>query len=80
MTDAPEFRGRIYKDITETVGATPLVVQAYWAAGGSEWFTDAQRSQALADGESKVRRSTSNPDMSGNRRSSTTPSRSSAIS
>ena len=25
MTDAPEFRGRIYKDITETVGATPLV-------------------------------------------------------
>jgi phosphoribosylformylglycinamidine cyclo-ligase len=25
-----------------TVGATPLVVQAYWAAGGSEWFTDAQ--------------------------------------
>jgi cysteine synthase A len=25
MTDAPEFRGRIYKDITETVGNTPLV-------------------------------------------------------
>jgi phosphoribosylformylglycinamidine cyclo-ligase len=24
-----------------TVGATPLVVQAYWAAGGSEWFADA---------------------------------------
>ena len=23
-----------------TVGATPLVVQAYWAAGGSDWFTD----------------------------------------
>ena len=21
-----------------TVGATPLVVQAYWAAGGSDWF------------------------------------------
>ncbi|MBC7940911.1 MAG: phosphoribosylformylglycinamidine cyclo-ligase, partial [Chitinophagaceae bacterium] len=33
-----------------TVGATPLVVQAYWAAGGSEWFADAQRSQALVDG------------------------------
>jgi phosphoribosylformylglycinamidine cyclo-ligase len=33
-----------------TVGATPLVVQAYWAAGGSDWFTDAQRSQALVDG------------------------------
>jgi len=33
-----------------TVGATPLVVQAYWAAGGSEWFADAQRAQALTDG------------------------------
>jgi phosphoribosylformylglycinamidine cyclo-ligase len=33
-----------------TVGATPLVVQAYWAAGGSEWFEDAQRAQALVAG------------------------------
>jgi phosphoribosylformylglycinamidine cyclo-ligase len=33
-----------------TVGATPLVVQAYWAAGGSGWFGDAQRSQALVAG------------------------------
>ena len=33
-----------------TVGATPLVVQAYWAAGGSEWFADAQRSSALVEG------------------------------
>ena len=33
-----------------TVGATPLVVQAYWAAGGSAWFADAQRSQALVAG------------------------------
>lgn len=33
-----------------TVGATPLVVQAYWAAGGSDWFGDAQRSAALVDG------------------------------
>jgi phosphoribosylformylglycinamidine cyclo-ligase len=33
-----------------TVGATPLVVQAYWAAGGSEWFADAARSQALVEG------------------------------
>jgi phosphoribosylformylglycinamidine cyclo-ligase len=33
-----------------TVGATPLVVQAYWAAGGSEWFADAARAQALVDG------------------------------
>lgn len=33
-----------------TVGATPLVVQAYWAAGGSDWFSDAVRAQALVDG------------------------------
>lgn len=33
-----------------TVGATPLVVQAYWAAGGSDWFGDAQRSAALVAG------------------------------
>ena len=33
-----------------TVGATPLVVQAYWAAGGSDWFGDAQRAQALVNG------------------------------
>jgi phosphoribosylformylglycinamidine cyclo-ligase len=33
-----------------TVGATPLVVQAYWAAGGSEWFADADRARALVAG------------------------------
>jgi phosphoribosylformylglycinamidine cyclo-ligase len=33
-----------------TVGATPLVVQAYWAAGGSDWFGDAQRAAALVAG------------------------------
>ena len=33
-----------------TVGATPLVVQAYWAAGGSDWFADGQRAQALVAG------------------------------
>ena len=33
-----------------TVGATPLVVQAYWAAGGSDWFADGQRAQALVTG------------------------------
>ncbi len=33
-----------------TVGATPLVVQAYWAAGGSDWFADAARASALVDG------------------------------
>jgi phosphoribosylformylglycinamidine cyclo-ligase len=33
-----------------TVGATPLVVQAYWAAGGSEWFADVARARALVAG------------------------------
>jgi len=33
-----------------TVGATPLVVQAYWAAGGSDWFADGARAQALVRG------------------------------
>lgn len=33
-----------------TVGATPLVVQAYWAAGGSDWFADEGRAQALVQG------------------------------
>lgn len=33
-----------------TVGATPLVVQAYWAAGGSQWFADADRAAALVAG------------------------------
>jgi phosphoribosylformylglycinamidine cyclo-ligase len=37
-----------------TVGATPLVVQAYWAAGGSDWFKDAARSQALVAGWKKA--------------------------
>ena len=33
-----------------TVGATPLVVQAYWAAGGSDWFADKQRATDLIQG------------------------------
>ena len=33
-----------------TVGATPLVVQAYWAAGGSDWFADSGRAAALVAG------------------------------
>ena len=33
-----------------TVGATPLVVQAYWAAGGSDWFKDGARAQDLVAG------------------------------
>ncbi len=33
-----------------TAGATPLTVQAYWAAGGSDWFSDAQRMEDLVRG------------------------------
>jgi phosphoribosylformylglycinamidine cyclo-ligase len=33
-----------------TVGATPVSVHAYWAAGGSEWFHDAKRAKDLVDG------------------------------
>jgi phosphoribosylformylglycinamidine cyclo-ligase len=36
-----------------TVGATPLVVQAYWAAGGSDWFGTRPR-QALVAGWKKA--------------------------
>ncbi|HEY6353213.1 MAG TPA: AIR synthase related protein [Burkholderiaceae bacterium] len=37
-----------------TVGATPLVVQAYWAAGGSDWFANAARAQQLVAGWQKA--------------------------
>lgn len=37
-----------------TVGATPLVVQAYWAASGSDWFRDDVRAQALVAGWKKA--------------------------
>jgi phosphoribosylformylglycinamidine cyclo-ligase len=33
-----------------TVGATPVSVQAYWAAGSSEWFDDKQRAHDLVRG------------------------------
>lgn len=33
-----------------TVGATPLSVHAYWAAGGSDWFADEARMQDLVRG------------------------------
>lgn len=33
-----------------TVGATPVSIQAYWAAGGSGWFDDAARSADLVRG------------------------------
>lgn len=33
-----------------TVGATPISVQAYWAAGSSAWFDDKQRAHDLVQG------------------------------
>ena len=33
-----------------TVGATPISVHAYWAAGGSAWFHDAERASDLVAG------------------------------
>lgn len=33
-----------------TVGAAPCVVQAYWAAGSSDWFLDEARYEALIEG------------------------------
>jgi phosphoribosylformylglycinamidine cyclo-ligase len=33
-----------------TVGATPISVHAYWAAGSSEWFADAERARDLVQG------------------------------
>jgi len=33
-----------------TVGATPISVQAYWAAGGSDWFDDKERARDLVQG------------------------------
>jgi phosphoribosylformylglycinamidine cyclo-ligase len=33
-----------------TVGATPLVVQAYWAGGSSDWFADKARATDLING------------------------------
>jgi phosphoribosylformylglycinamidine cyclo-ligase len=33
-----------------TVGATPISVHAYWAAGGSDWFADAERARDLVQG------------------------------
>jgi len=33
-----------------TVGATPIAVHAYWAAGGSDWFADLERAGDLVRG------------------------------
>jgi phosphoribosylformylglycinamidine cyclo-ligase len=33
-----------------TVGATPVSLQAYWAAGSSEWFADTERMEDLVRG------------------------------
>ncbi len=33
-----------------TVGATPISIHAYWAAGGSDWFADQERARDLVQG------------------------------
>ena len=33
-----------------TVGATPVSVHAYWAAGSSDWFADGERARDLVEG------------------------------
>ena len=37
-----------------TVGATPITVHAYWAAGSSDWFDDAARTRDLVSGWKKA--------------------------
>ena len=50
-------RSRWRSTTSITVGATPLVVQAYWAAGGSDWFADARaRAGAGRRLEARLRR------------------------
>ena len=52
-----------------TVGATPLVVQAYWAAGGSDWFADASaRPSARRRLEARLRRTAASPGAAARRR------------
>ncbi len=57
-----EVTGRTYYDLIAqdtlamaindliTVGATPVCVHAYWAAGGSDWFDDEARARDLVNG------------------------------
>ncbi|MEJ0008384.1 MAG: AIR synthase related protein [Steroidobacteraceae bacterium] len=33
-----------------TVGAAPISIHAYWAAGGSDWFSDVPRMEDLVGG------------------------------
>lgn len=61
-----KITGKIYYDLVAqdsvaaivndilTVGALPQVINAYFAAGGPEWFTDAKRSKALIEGWAKA--------------------------
>ncbi len=55
--DGPTYYDRIAQDTLAmavndliTVGATPVSVHAYWAAGGSDWFADAARARDLVTG------------------------------
>ena len=61
-----------------TVGATPLVVQAYWAAGGSDWFDDAERAEALVAAGSAPATSAASPGAAARRRRSPASSKAAA--
>ncbi|MBI2022105.1 phosphoribosylformylglycinamidine cyclo-ligase [Candidatus Daviesbacteria bacterium] len=57
LTDGPSFYNNVAQDTVAmivndliTVGARPLVVSAYWAAGSDDWFEDKRRMKDLAEG------------------------------
>lgn len=57
----PSFYDKIAQDTVAmivndllVVGARPMVVNAYWAAGNGNWFEDEQRAKDLADGWAKA--------------------------
>lgn len=61
VAKGPSFYNKIAQDTVAmivndlvVVGARPLVVSAYWAAGSGEWFKDITRSKELAKGWAKA--------------------------
>ena len=58
-----------------TVGATPLVVQAYWAAGGSDWFGDGARAQRSSPAGGAPASTAASPGAAAKRRRSPASSR-----
>ncbi|MDO8638118.1 MAG: AIR synthase related protein [Candidatus Daviesbacteria bacterium] len=59
--EEPSFYDKIAQDTVAmivndllVVGARPMVVNAYWAAGSGNWFEDVQRAKDLAEGWAKA--------------------------